>query len=106
MGRVLFAATVWGLLGMVALPALLYFAVQGLSFAFDPHCAARGDPDCAAGAFGVALASAMPAFALFFLLGVIAGRQRLRRRTAREFAAILDDTGDGGPAVRQDERRS
>ena len=105
MGRILLAATVWGLLGMVAFPALLYAAVLGLSHAFDPRCAAPGDPGCAAGAFGIALASAMPAFALFFLFGVIAGRQRLRRRTARDFAAVLDDAGDAGPSVGQDRRR-
>jgi hypothetical protein len=106
MGRILLSATVWGLLGMVALPALLYFAVLGLSHAFDPRCATpAGDPGCAAGAFGIALASAIPAFALFFLFGVIAGRQRLRRRTARDFAAVLDDAGDGGPSVGQDRRR-
>lgn len=100
MGRILLSATVWGLLGMVALPALLYGAVLGLSQTFDPRCAAPGgDPGCAAGALGIALASAMPAFALFFLFGVIAGRQRLRRRTAHEFASVLDDAGEADPSV-------
>jgi hypothetical protein len=106
MGRILLTATVWGLLGTAALPALLYFAVLGLSHAFDPRCAAPGgDPGCAAGAFGIALASAMPAFALFFLIGVIAGRQRLRRRTAHDFAAVLNDAGGAGRSAEDDERR-
>lgn len=102
MARIFLVATVWGLVGMAALPVLLYAAVLGLSHAFDPRCATPGgDPGCAAGAFGVALAAVMPAFALFFLFGVVAERQRLRRRTARDFAAILD-----APAQPRDEASS
>jgi hypothetical protein len=98
MGRVLLAAVAWGLAGIAALPVLLYFSILGLSHLLDPRCAAPvADSGCATGAFGIALASAMPAFALFFLLGVVAGRQRLRRRTARDFAAILDETGERAP---------
>ena len=97
MGRVLLASIVWGLVGMAALPTVLYVAILGLSRGLDPHCAPPGsDAGCAAGAFGIALASAMPAFALFFLFGVVAGRRRLRRRTARDFAAVLDGTHEGG----------
>lgn len=91
MGRVLLAAVAWGLVGMTALPTIIYVSILGLSHLLDPRCATTGaDTGCAAGALGIALASATPALALFFLLGVVAGRQRLRRRTARDFEAILD----------------
>ncbi|MDN2582021.1 hypothetical protein [Aquibium sp. ELW1220] len=106
MGRVLLAAIAWGLAGMVALPMVLYFSILALSHLLDPRCAALGGPGCATGAFGIALASAMPAFALFFLFGVVAGRQRLRRRAARSFAAILDGSGEGETAAEPDEHRN
>lgn len=104
MGRILLAAIAWGVLGMIALPALVYVAILSLSSAFDPHCAAAGgNPGCATGALGIALAAAMPAFALFFLFGVIAGRHRLRRRTARDFVAILDESGGDVPSSERPE---
>ncbi len=107
MGRFLLAAVAWGLVGMVALPALLYLAIVALSHVMDPRCAAPGgDPGCATGAFGIALAAAMPAFALFFLLAVIARRQRLRRRTARDFAAILDGASASPPKTGRDEHQT
>lgn len=98
MGRVLLAAVAWGLAGMTALPTIIYVAILGLSHLLDPRCATSGgDTGCTAGALGIALASTMPAFALFFLLGVVAGRQRLRRRMARDFETILDDPDGHGP---------
>ena len=107
MGRILLSATVWGLVGMVALPALLYASVLGMSQAFDPRCGAPGgDPGCAAGAFGITLAAVMPAFALFFLLGVVAERQRLRRRMARDFVAMLDAPGNAEDSAEGDEGRA
>ncbi|RST83097.1 hypothetical protein EJC49_22880 [Aquibium carbonis] len=106
MGRILLAASVWGLLGMAALPALLYLAVFLLAQVFDPRCSAQaGDPACASAAFGIALASVMPAFGLFFLAGVIAGSRRLRRQTARDFSAVLDGAGTGSPSSGRDEER-
>jgi len=107
MGRILLAATGWGLVGMVALPALLYLAVLGLAQVFDPRCGGQvDDPACASAAFGIALASVMPAFGLFFLAGVIAGRQRLQRRTARDFGAVLDGAEVHSPSSGRDEDRT
>lgn len=103
MGRVLLSAVAWGLAGMVAVPVVLHLSVLGLSHVLDPRCAPPvSDTGCAAGAFGIALASAMPAFALFFLFGVVAGRRRLRRRTARDFEAVLDDASGNGSAEGRD----
>lgn len=91
MGRVLLAAVAWGLVGMTALPTIIYVSILGLSHLLDPRCATTGGGSgCVAGGLGIALASVMPAFALFFLIGVVAGRQRLRHRMARDFEAILD----------------
>ncbi|WP_187968314.1 hypothetical protein [Aquibium microcysteis] len=98
MGRVLLVAVAWGLAGMMALPLILHVSIVGLSHLLDPHCAGTGmQTECGTGAFGIALASVVPSFALFFLLGVVSERQRLRRRAARDFEAVLDDPGAGGP---------
>jgi hypothetical protein len=108
MARHLAVAFAWGLAGFAALPLAIYLLVQALARAFDPHCsAAAGSPDaagCASGALGLALAAAMPAFALFFLIG-LARALRRRRLAQADFATVLDAATDGSdeqPAHRQD----
>jgi hypothetical protein len=97
MARVLAIAFAWGLAGFAAVPLAIYLLVQTLARAFDPHCSAgagaAGAANCASGAFGLALAAAMPAFALFFLLGLAVMRRRPRAQA--DFAAVLDSGEDG-----------
>ncbi len=92
MARPLALAFAWGVAGMVGLPLAIYLLVQALARAFDPACGAGAGAavaaTCAGGAFGLALAAVMPAFALFFLIGLAMALRR--RRLQADFASVLD----------------
>ena len=70
----------FGLVGAVAAPVAVFFLVLVLAHAFDPRCGSPGDSGgCEMGALSLAVAMAVPGFALFFFITLI---RALRRRNS------------------------
>ncbi len=90
-GWILVKSTFYGLVGLVAVPVLLFLVVIVLGRVLDPRCGTPGDSGgCEMGAAGIAFASAIPAFALFFLVAlVLAIRRRGRGQPPSGFEAAL-----------------
>lgn len=64
----------FGLLGLVATPVIMFFAVLMLAHALDPRCGTSGDSGgCEMGSASIAIASALPAFLIFFLVPFVRG---------------------------------
>lgn len=97
--RLLAVAALWGLIGLVAVPVLVFVGILALSYLFDPRCGSPGDSGgCEMGAAAVSIASAMPAFALFFLIGTIFGLRRRNRQAKAAFDTALDGPASGSGA--------
>ena len=84
MARIIAKAALFGLLGLVVLPVVVFVGVLAFGYALDPSCGTPGaSGGCEMGAAASAIASAIPGFMLFFLVSL------LLRVTSRENAAAL-----------------
>jgi len=69
-----------GLAALVTVPMFTAMIVLGLSYTFDSRCGTPGDSGgCEMGAFTIAVASALPAFAIGFLISLIVGIRSRKR---------------------------
>ena len=96
MGKILGRALLAGLAGFLVVPLLVFAIVVGLGHVLDPRCTAG----CDTGAGAIALASAVPAFSLLLLVGLVIGLRHRRRTEAASFTDALDQvesaSRDGG----------
>jgi pilus assembly protein TadC len=84
-GVLLLKAAGLGLFGLVAIPAVTFAAVLGLSYAFGTSCGMPGDSGgCEMGAAALAFAVAVPGFLLFFFVTLIRALRRRERDQAEE----------------------
>jgi hypothetical protein len=95
MAWILLRAFLFGLIGLVVVPVAIFALVLGTGYAFDSRCGTPGDSGgCEMGAASVAMASAIPSFALFFLIAVVRAVGR-RKRVQTDFAGVLDEGSKG-----------
>lgn len=74
MGWIVASSLLFGLVGLIAVPVVVFFVVLLLGHALDPRCGTPGDSGgCEVGAVSLALASAIPGLALFFLVALLRG---------------------------------
>ena len=80
MAWLIIRSILFGLLGLVVTPILTAILVLGLAYTFDSRCGTPGDSGgCEMGAFSVALAMALPGFAIGFFASLIPGLRRRNR---------------------------
>lgn len=97
MAWILIRAFLFGLVGLVVVPVAVFALVLGTGYAFDGRCGTPGDSGgCEMGAAAIAMASAIPGFALFLLIDVVRAIRR-RKAAGRGFADALDR--NSGPDV-------
>lgn len=73
-------AVVFGLIGLVVVPILVFFAVLVLVHTFDPRCGTPGDSGgCEMGAASIAYVSALPGLLGGIGLGVMLAWREQRR---------------------------
>ncbi len=79
MGRLVWQALAFGLAGMIAVPAALFFIVLIAAYTFDSRCGTPGDSGgCEMGAASIAIFSSLPGLAAGVALAVVL---HLRRRS-------------------------
>jgi hypothetical protein len=80
MARIIAKAALFGLLGLVVLPVVVFVGVLALGYALDPSCGTPGaSGGCEMGAAASAFASAIPGFMLFFLVSLLLSVRRRKK---------------------------
>ena len=83
--RLLGMSVVFGLLGVVVLPIVVFFVVLVAAYGLDPRCGAPGDSGgCEMGAAVIAFASAGPGLAIGVALAMWRHYRLLRREKPPE----------------------
>lgn len=80
MPMLLLQSTLFGLVGLIAIPIIALFGVLLLAYAAG-GCGAGDSGGCEMGAASLAIASAIPGFTIFFFVTLIRGL-RLRKASA------------------------
>ena len=75
MPMLLLRSTLLGLVGLVVIPIIAFFGVLLLAYAAG-GCGAGDSGGCEMGAASLAIASAIPGFAIFFFVTLIRGLMR------------------------------
>ena len=84
MGWIVVRSLLIGIAGLIIVPVVVFFLTLGLASLFDPNCGGAGDSGgCAMGSASIALVSALPGFAVGFIVSLLRGL-RARKQPAGE----------------------